>query len=130
MATFYRADAELMVAQCKHDGTMDEQTRSKAATTRLDAAKTTYEAVATKSRDIEQLFVWSNNWRKAALGTATTKAQRLAAYEAHLERMRRLQVAMKKGHDEQWAPDWYLWATEYYRTDAEILLLEEKTKPW
>lgn len=126
-ATFYRADAELLLATWKADA-RDDKAEEAAAKIRLDAAKATYESFAKEFRSIEQMYMWSNRWREAALATASTHAERVAASEAHLARMKELQKSMKKLAKASRVPAWYVWATDFYCADAQILCSEAKTK--
>src|SRR4051812_12081531 len=67
----------------------------KLARAKVDAARKTYEVVWQNNREglvpfAEVAYRWSKRWLKAELELSDKKADRAAAYQAHLERMREL----------------------------------------
>jgi hypothetical protein len=60
------------------------------------------------------------------LELSTTKAERLAAYEEHLERMKECAKVTKEWFDDGRMPIEYKAQTEYERLDAEIRLERAK----
>src|SRR5262249_46509249 len=113
-AVFYRADAEVLVSQAKAGSS--KPIRSKAAKDRLDAAKAVYELFwkryLTGPGYYDHIYQWSMHWRNASLALAATKAEEVAAMEAHLNRMKELhKLVEEKFHgklfDAVYATDFY-----------------------
>jgi hypothetical protein len=94
------------------------------ANCRYEAAKAAYESL--RRADVQEVYDWSVRWEKAALAMATSKAERIAAIEAHLRRLTELHKQTKQINDTGRLPTFLLWATEYYLADTEIELARAK----
>jgi hypothetical protein len=117
----------------------DAATRlSQLATERRDAARRTYEVSWANYRDGrtsgEMLYRWSLRWLEAERQLSDRPADQVAAFKAHLERMRDLGRLIQKVQSV--APGQAtideVSAAEYYRSEAEIWVLQatdEKKKP-
>jgi hypothetical protein len=106
----------------------------KLAEERLIAARTSYKAVWAKFKpfdlskgDGEDVYRWSRRWMEAERGTARSKARRLAALEAHFERMKKLEQQVQM-YARGTIPIQQLAATQFYRAEAELWLLAERAK--
>jgi hypothetical protein len=79
--------------------------------------------------DGENVYRWSRRWMEAERAVATTQAQRAAAVERHLERMKKLE---REVHDygliHSTIPVLGMAATTFYRAEAETWLSEENAK--
>jgi hypothetical protein len=100
----------------------------------VDAARKVYEGMLNRMRidaafklDSDALYLWSRRWMEAQREVASSKAERTAAAEAHLERMRKWEklVVGAKGAGGFYSPT-DVAAAEYYRLDAEALLGQEQ----
>ena len=95
---------------------------------RLMAASNTYnlklQTVLNGNGTPTELFGWSRRWLDAQLALCENKKDRLAAYQAHVERTRheerRMHAFAKTGQGRQADAS----AATFFRTEAEILLLE------
>jgi hypothetical protein len=108
----------------------------KLAKKRVEAARHAYEAAwaAFKPFDLskgdgENVYRWSRRWMESERHLATTKAKRVAAFESHLERMKKLE---KEVHDygllHNTIPVLQMAATTFYRAEAETWLAEEQAQ--
>ena len=71
-----------------------------------------------------ELSDWSRRWLDAQLALREKKADRIAAYQSHLERATEIErVARNEAESGQRRPDDAI-AAAYYRIDAEIMLIE------
>ncbi len=68
----------------------------------------------------------STDWRIAAEWLAKSQAEKIAAAEAHLARMKPLNARVSEVHREGRIPTFELWATEFYVAEAQILVAEAK----
>ncbi|MDB5390526.1 MAG: hypothetical protein JWM11_6172 [Planctomycetaceae bacterium] len=69
-------------------------------------------------------FMWSEHWLNAELALANNRVQRIAAFKAHLERSKDLEnIAILRSKSGQ-GPEVDTLAATYYRTDAEIRLIQ------
>jgi hypothetical protein len=98
---------------------------------RLDAARKTYEWVAKnyiESRPPlgELLYRWSCRWLDAEREVSSRKEDRIAAYQAHLRRMRDLERVARDRFRNHFVPVEEDTAAQFYRAEAEIWL--ERTK--
>lgn len=114
----------------------DTKTRANAKA-RMEAARKTYQLRWDKwkvaepgSNDPEGLYRWSRRWLEAQLETIDNKADKLAAYSAHVERMRHLEKFVseifKIGGRDVYQAD--VTATEFYRLEAENWLAQAEGK--
>jgi len=127
-ATFYRLDAEMLLSQTKPGPKNGASGSADMARARLEAAKAAYE-VKWKGRarsEFEDLYVYSLWWRTSALTLATTKAQRVAASEAHLCRMSELEKYLEEPQRAQRISGRYVFAAHYYRAEAEVMVSQAK----
>jgi hypothetical protein len=74
----------------------------------------------------DELYRWSKYWRDAATALAATQVDKIAAAQAHLDRMRELNKWTKEFHEAHRISTYSYWATEYYVADAELLLSQAK----
>ncbi len=131
-ATLNRADAEILLSKIKGVDTNQIVSRSNISKVHLDAAKSAFEAewkdfLAGRGNH-EKLFVYSTAWLRAASALAETKAERIAAFEAHLARMKQLQKPIAKSYQAGRVPIRDLLATNFFLADAELQLSLTKTK--
>jgi hypothetical protein len=95
---------------------------------RLQAARQAYEAVS-KQGDEEKTYVWSRRWMEAERDIAKNKAERVAALQAHFERMKKLEVLVLLMETRNAAPrPERLAPAQFYRAEADIWLAAEKAK--
>ena len=99
---------------------------------RLDSAKEAYDLAEALYRqgkgEPETIYRWSHRWLTAQQALAGTKAERTAAAEAHLDRMKRLEevakatvrVGMASPLDER--------AAKFYVAEAEVWLAQAKNE--
>lgn len=66
-------------------------------------------------------YTWSRRWLEAKLDLCQTRKERLAAYEAHLDRMNAVSQKLKENKNESLA-------MEYYRVEAEMWVVKAKAK--
>jgi RND family efflux transporter MFP subunit len=101
---------------------------------RLEAARKTYEMLlqryknATDRLDTEKMYQWSRRWMEAGRDLASKQDERVAAVQAHLDRMKdleRLATALSKAGQGLMSD---VSAAEFYRTEAELWLAREKGK--
>jgi hypothetical protein len=69
--------------------------------------------------DSFQTYYWSRLWLESQQDVSDDKDGRIAALEAHLERMKRLQALVLKVRKLGFGFSTDVGATEYYRTEAE-----------
>src|SRR5262249_14905973 len=75
------------------------------------------------------VYLWSHGWMEAQRFLSRTPAERLAPAEAHLARMKELEkVIMPEVAAQRRGVESYLGA-DFYRYDAEALVLQEKAGP-
>jgi len=103
------------------------------AKARLDAARKAYELSWGKYEkgvtvDVEKLYIWSCRWLDSQRAMSDKKADEVAAVEAHLNRMKKLEELVKKKYDADSAAAADYAATQFYRTEAEIWLSQAKPK--
>jgi hypothetical protein len=101
---------------------------------RLDAARNAYEFAwnAFKPFDLskgegEKVYRWSRRWMESERGMATTKAERVVAFQSHLERMKKLEEEVH-GYAGSTIPLQQMAATTFYRAEAETWLADAKRK--
>jgi hypothetical protein len=71
---------------------------------------------------------WSVNWLKAQLKLCDKKADVIAAYEAHLERMKQVEDAGKQKFEAGAVAGSQYYQATYYRIEAEIWLEEARAR--
>ena len=73
-------------------------------------------------------YLWSMRWMDAQRDVATTRGERTAAAEAHLERMRKFHKDTAELAKSKVVSQFELAATEYYFVEAEEVLARERAK--
>jgi uncharacterized protein (TIGR03067 family) len=85
----------------------------------IDAAMHSYETARasyeTRTSTKDDVFRWSNRWMQAELRTRSTPAARAKTIEAHLQRLRAMQLGVDS---------WEITDLAYHITEAELLLAE------
>jgi hypothetical protein len=101
----------------------------------LAAAKRTYESLTATAYetgakiDMETLYVWSHRWLDAELQVANSAKEKLAAYTAHLDRMKPhldFMVALVQAGTRD-ATTTKLNALEYYVVEADMWVQKAKS---
>jgi multidrug efflux pump subunit AcrA (membrane-fusion protein) len=104
------------------------------ARARREAAEKVYGALLKQRQlglagaDAEQFYLWSRRWLEAQRDASGTKEERLAALEAHLQRMTDVQKVAAQLAKAGQAPTWQGAAADFYRTEAELWLAQEKAR--
>jgi hypothetical protein len=96
---------------------------------KMEAARKTYERtweVEGGSVDVEHVYQWSRRWLEAERQLSDKKSDRSAAAQGHLDRMKALQKRAGDLHKTISISMQQLSATEFYRVEAEIWVLEAK----
>jgi hypothetical protein len=125
---FYHIDGEFLVAENRKPRIAT--TTTSLAKSRVDAAQAVYQErwnqYLSGPGSHEALHAWSHAWRLAALALADTKADKVAANEAHLSRMRQLKelLAQKYPGDLRSLRD----PTDFYEREAQHLLDQSKAQ--
>jgi hypothetical protein len=127
-ATFHRAEAEILLHSIDQIKPALETAR-----VRLDAAKAVCEHLQDQFQQgrcaTETLGEWSAHWRDAALALATTPAERMAAVQADLTRLREAHRVMAESVRAGRSPTYEQWNAEYYLALAELILARERSAP-
>jgi hypothetical protein len=100
---------------------------------RLDAARRTYDVLARnfiESRPPlgELVYRWSCRWLDAERDLSAAKSDQVAAYRAHLVRMRELEKVALDRYRERYSTIDEASAAQFYRLEAEIWLLRAETR--
>jgi hypothetical protein len=99
---------------------------------RRDAARKTYETVWANYRDGrvpgEMVYRWSRRWLRAEHEVSDKPADRIAACEAHLARMRRLEALVQRVQRSGQTTVDEVSGAEYYRVQAEIWVQEARNE--
>lgn len=105
-------------------------TRSKLAVQRRDAARKTYETMWANYRERrasdEVLYRWSKRWLKAERQLGVEPARQIAAFKAHLQRMRDLERIINNLQRSRQTTVDEVSAVEFYRAEAELWLLQAR----
>ena len=80
------------------------------------------------AEDYDDIWVWSKRVLKAELALSTTKAERIAALEAHLKRAVKLERIAMREFDRGGFTRLSVIEAKYRRSDIETRLAEEKAK--
>jgi hypothetical protein len=122
LTSLARADAKEDVANAK---------------ARVEAARKVYQGMLERQKqvpgafDAEKLYRWSRRWMEAQQDVSATKKNQVAAIEAHLDRMKRVEKTVKDlikaGATSDLAP-FEAKAAEFYRLEAEKWLRKAKGK--
>jgi hypothetical protein len=78
--------------------------------------------------DSYQVYVWSRLVMDCQLEAARKDADRIAAMEEHLGRIKKLETLIKKVRRLGFGRSYDVGASEYYRVEAEYWLAREKSK--
>lgn len=70
--------------------------------------------------DEEKVYRWSRRWMEAERDLASTKAERMAALQGHIDRMKKLEVEVSTINGST-IPFQHITATNFYRAEAENL---------
>ncbi len=99
---------------------------------RLEAARKTYQVSWKNYRQrhatADFLYLWSVRWLEAEKLVNAQSTEQLAALRGHLERMRQLEQLITELHRARQATVDEISAAEYYRTEAELWLLQTKER--
>ncbi|HMF20291.1 MAG TPA: hypothetical protein VKE98_23990 [Gemmataceae bacterium] len=104
------------------------------AKARLDAAKMAYQLnwamveQAVKGNDLEKVCFWSKRWLEAQKALLTNKSDHIAPLIDHLERMKKAEAIAKARAKIEISHRSLVAVTEYYRVEAELLLVQAKKK--
>jgi hypothetical protein len=105
---------------------------AKLAAHRRDAARRTYEVLWTNYRERrtsqELLYLWSVRWLEAEKQLSDKPDDQVAACAAHYERMRALERLLEQVKRSGQTTLDETNAAEYYRTEAELWLLQAKER--
>jgi hypothetical protein len=112
-------------------------TLARLAVQRRDAARRAYEVLWLDYRErlgsLDTLYRWSIRWLEAERQLSPQPADQVAAFRAHSGRMRDLDRLIRRLHAAGQTTVDETSATEFYRTEAEIWVLQaqqqEKKKP-
>lgn len=78
--------------------------------------------------DPESIVLWSRRWAEAEAQAGTTKAARLAAFQAHVQRMRKLEREVQALVREQSLSPYHGASADYHRRQAEDWLARENAR--
>jgi hypothetical protein len=124
-ATFHVANAKVLLMELERGKGEEKSTLPGVPKVRIEAAQAAYDQIwAGFSNRVlgEAVYEWSNRWREAAMWAAQTKAEKVAAAQAHLDRMRKLQKPLKEWDKKREVSSYEAWATDFYVAEAELLL--------
>jgi hypothetical protein len=95
-----------------------------------DAAQRTFDITWQNYREgrrgAEGLYWWSRRWMEADQQLSEQKADRTAAAQKHVERMKDLEAIIRELRRNKLATIDELTAAEFYRSEAEIWLLQAR----
>lgn len=102
---------------------------------RLKAARQTYELLiaawqrdAGGASDPEQVYLWSRRWLEAQRDLTEKQTDQVAALEAHRTRIEQLEKLARKLREAGVAGRTVVAVAEFYRLEAELWLVEAKSK--
>jgi hypothetical protein len=108
------------------------QPPSALARAKLDAARQTYQAVMrdlpAARADAEKVYLWSRRVLEAQRDLSDKKAERIAALEDHLARMKELRKVALARYRAGHATHTEALAGEFYVAEAELWLAQAKTR--
>jgi len=76
--------------------------------------------------DLDETYVWSRRWMDAQQALSETRAERMAAIETHLARMREFEVIAKRLHEAREIGIQDVMACSFYVAEAELWLAEAR----
>jgi outer membrane protein TolC len=98
------------------------------AAAKLKAARATYEAAlkafAGGKSDPEKVYLWSRRWMEARRDRAAKKADRVAAVEAHRDRMKELRKTAEARYRAGQLPLADVLGVDFYIAEAELWLAQ------
>lgn len=111
----------------------DARLREPTAEARLEAARQTFEllakdAAAGRHRDMDRSYLWSRRILEVQLELAEGNGGRVAAYEAHLDRMKPLAEVAETEYKAGLAPRADAAATVFYQLEARSWLAKAAAK--
>jgi hypothetical protein len=101
---------------------------------RLDAASETYRLASAsweqrvKGVSADNVYLWSVRWLEAQRAVSVQKADRVAACEAHLARMKKLAEMVDKVVQAGGLQGFQAFGTKFFRAEAEVWLAEAKAE--
>ena len=101
------------------------EARYNAALKQFDLTWQYYQQSRVESFDV---YVWSRLLMDASKGLSDRPDNRIAAYEEHLDRMKKLETLIKKVRRLGFGRSSEVGASEYYRIEAECWLAEAKSQ--
>jgi hypothetical protein len=105
-------------------------TIARLALQRRDAARKTYQVLWLDYRERiaseDALYRWSVRWLDAERELSDQRADQVAAYQGHFERMRDLERLIRRLRESAQTTIDEASAAEFYRTEAEMWLLQAK----
>ena len=101
------------------------EARYNAALKQFDLTWQYYQQSRVESFDV---YVWSRLLLDAKRGVSGRQADQIAAYEEHLDRMKKLETLIKKVRRLGFGRSSDVGASEYYRIEAEYWLAEAKSQ--
>jgi hypothetical protein len=119
----------LLAAPCRADDKVAANARG-----RLEAASKVYRGMLERLRDangqvaVEDLYQWSRRWLEAERDLADTPEAAVAAAQAHLDRMTKLEAVVRKAQTVGLVPAYEVPAAEFYRLEAERALAQARKK--
>jgi hypothetical protein len=103
------------------------------AKARRAAAQKVYKGIFDRSQvdvssplDVERMHQWSRRWLEADRELAGTKEGRVAAIQAHLDRMKKLEDVVRHWHRKGFVSSADVPAVEFYRLEAERWLAQAR----
>jgi hypothetical protein len=131
-ATYYREDAEALVAKLSARTNQALDVAPAKAKDQLETAKAVYDGVwktyLSGQSSPEMVYEWSGRWRDVAQRAAVKPADRVSAAESHLSRMKEFQKVSKELADARRVPTFESWASDFFVAEAERLLADAKSK--
>jgi hypothetical protein len=105
----------------------------KRAQAKVDAARKTYEVLWTNNKEglvpfVELAYRWSRRWLEAELERSDKKTDKIAAYQAHRDRMRDLARITHERYRTRVTTIEEASATDFYSVEAEIWLEQAKNQ--
>jgi hypothetical protein len=98
---------------------------------KVDAARRTYEVIWTNNREglvpfAELAYRWSRRWLEGELDLSDKKADQLAAYQAHRDRMRKLGRITHERYQNRVNTVDEVTAVDFYVAEAEVWVEQAK----
>jgi hypothetical protein len=133
MTTHLPALAALCLAALAPFAAGADEKAAENAKARMAAAQKVYQGTLARLKvdanyplDAEGLYRWSRRWLEAERELREKKEGRVAAAQAHLDRMKKLEALMRGWRDSKFFTDTDVAAVEFYRLEAERWLARAK----